>query len=196
MDSETPLTSTSPSQIPASDKLPGGKVANGSTLTGASRWLGYAGLLPQILCVALVASGNEYRFTALFMGFVYAVVIFSFLGGVWWGQAISAGKPAKAAVYILAVLPSLIGAALFFPLNIGWEWPGPALLYLGAFIALSPMVDRALGFAARDFMALRWQLSLGLGALTIVLGVLAMSAMAPNIPTDPHGSKVPASEMV
>ena len=39
--------------------------------------------------VTLVAIGHEYRFTALFMGFVYAAAIFSFLGGVWWGQAIA-----------------------------------------------------------------------------------------------------------
>jgi len=166
-----------------------------ASLTIASRILGYAGLLPQIICVALVASGSDYRFTALFMGFVYAAVIFSFLGGVWWGQAIAAGAEAKAAVYILAVLPSLIAAALFFPLNIGWEWPGPALIYIGAFLALSPMVDRALGYAAPDFLRLRWQLSLGLGGLTIALGVLAMSAMAPTLPPNPHASPVPASQI-
>ncbi len=166
------------------------------SLTPASRLLGYAGLLPQIICVALVVAASEYRFTALFMGFVYAAMIFSFLGGVWWGQAIAAGRAAKAAVYILAVLPSLIAAALFFPLNIGWEWPGPALLYLGGLIALSPMVDRALGFASRDFMQLRWQLSLGLGGLTILLGVLATTAMAPTVPADPQASPAQATRIV
>lgn len=166
------------------------------SLTFASRLLGYAGLLPQLICVGLVAIDSEYRFTALFMGFVYATMIFSFLGGVWWGQAISAGREAKSAVYVLAVLPSLIGAALFLPLNIGWEWPGPALLYLGAFIGLSPMIDRALGFARRDFMRLRWQLSLGLGGLTILLGVLGMTAMAPSLPANPHASPSSVSEIV
>ncbi|MEE4154337.1 MAG: DUF3429 domain-containing protein [Erythrobacter sp.] len=166
------------------------------SLTAASRLLGYSGLLPQVICVALVATDSEYRFTALFMGFVYATMIFSFLGGVWWGQAISGGRQARAQVYVLAVLPSLIGAALFFPLNIGWEWPGPALLYLGAFIALSPMIDRALGYARPDFMRLRWQLSLGLGGLTILLGVLGTTAMAPSLPTNPHASPAAATEMV
>lgn len=167
-----------------------------ASLTLTARLLGYAGLLPQIICLTLVLTQSDYRFTALFMGFVYAAVIFSFLGGVWWGQAISAGGEAKAAVYTLSVLPSLIAAALFFPLNIGWEWPGPALLYLGAFIALSPMIDRALGYAAPDFMSLRWQLSLGLGGLTIALGVLAMSAMAPAAPANPHASPAAATEIV
>lgn len=155
------------------------------SLTPTARLLGYAGLLPQIACVALVALGSEYRFTALFIGFVYPAIIFAFLGGVWWGQALSKTGHASAFVYILAVLPSLISAALFIPFLEGWEWPGPALLYLGAFIAASPMIDRALGYAAKDFMQLRWHLSLGLGLLSIALGVLGMRAMAPTM-IDPH----------
>jgi hypothetical protein len=47
------------------------------------------------------------------------------------------------------------------------------LFYLGALIAGSPLIDRALGFAASDFLRLRWHLSLGLGGLTILLGILA-----------------------
>ena len=145
-----------------------------SSLSPTARALGYAGLLPQIACIALVTFDNPYRFNALFMGFVYPAVIFSFLGGVWWGQAIAKLGDASAGVYAVAVLPSLIAAALFYPYLEGWEWPGPAMLYLGAFLALSPMVDRALGYSARDFMLLRWRLSLGLGALTIALGVLSI----------------------
>ncbi len=146
------------------------------SLTPASRWLGYAGLLPQIICVALSASGHEYAYTALAGGFGYAAAIFSFLGGVWWGQAIANGSRnggAGAGAYLVAVMPSLLAVALFLPWTFGWDWPGPALLYLGALIALSPLVDRALGFAAPDFIRLRWQLSVGLGALTIALGFVA-----------------------
>ncbi|TAD83804.1 MAG: DUF3429 domain-containing protein, partial [Sphingomonadales bacterium] len=33
--------------------------------------------------------------------------------------------------------------------------------------------DRALGFATPDFLRLRWHLSIGLGALTVTLGLLA-----------------------
>lgn len=143
------------------------------TLTPAARWLGYAGLLPQILCVALAATRHEYAYTVLAGGFAYAAAIFSFLGGVWWGQAIAQGKRASAGVYLIAVLPSLLAVALFLPWSLGWDWPAPALLYLGALIVLSPLVDRALGFASRDFMRLRVQLSAGLGALTIALGFVA-----------------------
>jgi len=145
-----------------------------SSLSSLARALGYAGLLPQVLCLALAAFDNPYRYNAIFMGFVYPAMIFSFLGGVWWGQAIARLAQASAWVYAVSVLPSLIAAALFLPFLDGWEWPVPAMLYLGAFIALSPMVDRALGYAAPDFMRLRWHLSLGLGTLTIALGVLAI----------------------
>ncbi|MBA4046101.1 MAG: DUF3429 domain-containing protein, partial [Erythrobacter sp.] len=143
-----------------------------TSLTPAARALGYAGLLPQIFCVALVIGGHEWRYSALAGGFAYAAAIFSFLGGVWWGQAVQSartGQPASTGAYVLAVLPSLLAVALFLPWTFGWEWPGPALFYLGALIALSPMIDRALGYAAPDFLRLRWHLSLGLGGLTLVL---------------------------
>lgn len=143
-----------------------------NSLNPASRWLGYAGLLPQIICVALAAMGHEYAYTALAGGFAYAAAIFSFLGGVWWGQAIATGR-GGAGAYLIAVMPSLLAVALFLPWTFGWEWPGPALMYLGALIIASPLVDRALGYAAKDFFSLRVQLSTGLGLLTIALGVIA-----------------------
>ena len=142
------------------------------SLSGAARALGYAGLLPQIICLALILMGHEWRYSALAGGFAYAAAIFSFLGGVWWGQAI-ASRRATTGAYLLAVVPSLIAVALFLPWTFGWDWPGPALLYLGALILGSPLIDRALGFAATDFMRLRWHLSIGLGGLTIALGLVS-----------------------
>lgn len=142
------------------------------SLSGAARALGYAGLLPQIICIALILIGHEWRYTALAGGFAYAAAIFSFLGGVWWGQALASGR-ATTGAYVLAVMPSLLAVALFLPWTFGWEWPGPALLYLGALIAGSPLIDRALGFAAPDFLRLRWHLSIGLGGLSIALGLLS-----------------------
>ena len=142
------------------------------SLSSAARALGYAGLLPQVICIALIVIGHEWRYTALAGGFVYAAAIFSFLGGVWWGQALANGR-ASTGAYVLAVMPSLLAVALFLPWTFGWEWPGPALFYLGALILGSPLIDRALGFAAPDFLRLRWHLSIGLGGLTIVLGFLS-----------------------
>lgn len=143
-----------------------------TSLSPAARALGYAGLLPQIICVAMIVTGHEWRYVALAGGYAYAAAIFSFLGGVWWGQALARGR-ATTGAYILAVIPSLIAVALFLPWSFGWEWPGPALLYLGALILASPLVDRALGFAGPDFLRLRWHLSIGLGALTIIIGLIA-----------------------
>ena len=142
------------------------------SLSPAARILGYAGLLPQIICIGLILTGHEWRYAALAGGYAYAAAIFSFLGGVWWGQALAGGR-ATTGAYVLAVLPSLIAVALFLPWTLGWEWPGPALLYLGALILASPLVDRALGFAEADFLRLRWHLSIGLGLLTIALGLVA-----------------------
>lgn len=143
-----------------------------TSFSPAARVLGYAGLLPPIICIALILAGHEWRYSALAGGFAYGAAIFSFLGGVWWGQALGQGRAGTGA-YVLAVLPSLIAVALFLPWTFGWDWPGPALLYLGALILLSPLVDRALGFANTGFLRLRWHLSLGLGGLTIGLGLLA-----------------------
>lgn len=141
-------------------------------LSRTARALGYAGLLPQIICLGLIMGGHEWRYSALAGGFAYAAAIFSFLGGVWWGQAVQSGR-ATTGAYLVAVMPSLLAVALFLPWTFGWEWPGPALMYLGALIALSPLIDRALGFAQPDFMRLRWHLSLGLGGLTIAMGFVA-----------------------
>jgi hypothetical protein len=147
-----------------------------TSLSPAARTLGYAGLLPQIISIAMVLTGHEWRYAALAGGFAYAAAIFSFLGGVWWGQAVQSAR-ATTGAYLVAVLPSLIAVALFLPWSFGWEWPGPALLYLGALIALSPMIDRKLGYAPSDFLRLRLHLSLGLGGLTIALGLLAGRVM-------------------
>lgn len=143
-----------------------------TSLSPAARALGYAGLLPQMLCCGMMLIGHEWRYSALAGGFAYAAAIFSFLGGVWWGQALQSGR-ATTGAYLVAVMPSLLAVGLFLPWTFGWEWPGPAMLYLGALIAFSPLIDRALGFAGADFLRLRWHLSLGLGGLTIALGLLA-----------------------
>ncbi|GAA0764834.1 DUF3429 domain-containing protein [Erythrobacter ramosus] len=143
-----------------------------ASLSAAARALGYAGLLPQIICIALILMGHEWRYSALAGGFAYAAAIFSFLGGVWWGQALASGR-ATSGAYVIAVIPSLLALALFLPWTFGWEWPGPALFYLGALILGSPLIDRALGYAAPDFLRLRWHLSIGLGSLTIALGFLS-----------------------
>ena len=140
-------------------------------ITVDARWLGLAGLLPQAATVAAVIKGGESRWTALALSFGYAALIFSFLGGIWWGLAMAAPR-APRWTYAVAVLPSLIALALWYPWMVGDTWPGPELVVLGALVAASPLVDRAIGFCPPGWMALRWVLSAGLGGLTVAVGFM------------------------
>ena len=145
------------------------------TIARTTGLLGYAGLLPQLAAVALVASGRgEFYFFGRVLALVYGIVILSFVGGVWWGFAVrrASGQGALATV---AVLPSLVGVALMIAVQFGLPLPG-ALVLLGVVIALTLLVDRRLaasGEAPVGWMGLRVPLSLGLGGLTILAGVLA-----------------------
>ncbi len=145
-------------------------------LTLSARLFGYAGLLPQFICVVMVWHGGDYYSLGLAAGAVYSLLIFSFLGGVWWGQAVAIGD-ANARIYGLAVLPSLIAWGLFTGLALVWLSPASALICITFCIMLSPLIDRWLGYASDAFMQLRWHLSIGLGVLTCALGVLAQNAL-------------------
>ncbi|WP_284125214.1 DUF3429 domain-containing protein [Parerythrobacter aestuarii] len=149
------------------------KPAKPPSVPGMAKWLGYAGLLPQLIALVLVVRGGALEWIALASSYAYAALIFSFLGGVWWGQAVTTSDSPKW-IYGAAVLPSLIGLALFLPWTFGSEWPGPSLLWLGLAIVLSPLVDRKLGWGGGDWLTLRWRLSLGLGGLSVALALLAM----------------------
>lgn len=142
-------------------------------LPSKARWLGYAGLLPQLIAVVLFLRGGEWGWIAMAGSFAYASLIFSFLGGVWWGQALSVPNAPRWA-FVAAILPSLLSLALFLPWTLGWDWPGPSLLWLGLLIGVSPLVDRRLGLGGASWIQLRWHLSLGLGALTLLLGILSL----------------------
>lgn len=137
-----------------------------------ARPLGLAGLLPQIACLLAVLNGGPMGWTALALAYAYGALIFSFLGGVWWGIGISQDTVPRWSL-IVAVLPSLIGLAGWFPWMMGWTWPGPQLMALGLCIAASPLVDRALCRDAVDWLKLRRTLSYGLGGLTLVIGLMA-----------------------
>ncbi|MFM5913815.1 MAG: DUF3429 domain-containing protein [Chakrabartia godavariana] len=145
------------------------------SLNPRARVLGYAGQLPQLFAVVLLAD-PETRWIALAGGFGYAALIFSFLGGVWWGVAVS-NPQAPRWIYLAAVLPSLIALAAYLPWIFGWEWPGPSLVVMGLCLVLSPAVDRemALKLPLPDgWVQLRSRLSQGLGALTLLLAAAAI----------------------
>ena len=107
-----------------------------------ARLLGYAGLLPQLAAFVAVFKNGPEKWSALALAFGYAALIFSFLGGVWWGMALALPRVPRW-IFAVAVLPSLIALALWFPWMVGETWPGPELIVLGVFIAASPLVDRA-----------------------------------------------------
>ncbi|RPF72189.1 DUF3429 domain-containing protein [Aurantiacibacter spongiae] len=138
------------------------------------RWLGVAGLLPQWTLLFVLAVGGDYwRFAALALAWGYAALIFSFLGGMWWGLAARGVERVDGWVWIAAVLPSLIALATYTPWVFGAEWPGPSLIVLGIAILLTPLVDRKLRPLAPDWwMSLRWPLSVGLGIATLLCGVV------------------------
>ncbi len=135
-----------------------------------AHWLGLAGIAPQLWSTLTVFANAEMRWGALAIGYAYAALIFSFLGGVWWGMALRQ-ENTPGWIYAVAVLPSLIGVATYLPWIWGYTWPGPSLIILGMLVAASPLVDLKIGGNPAGWMQLRWILSLGLGSLTVVMGL-------------------------
>jgi len=141
-----------------------------------ARALGYAGLLPQGLVVAaLLAGGADIRFMALSLGYAYAALIFSFLGGLWWGLASAAPRPCPPWVWVVAVMPTLFSLLSAWPWATGRAWPGPSLILLGLALSASLLIDLKLkksGLTPQGWLSLRIPLSLGLGALTLIAGLI------------------------
>lgn len=137
-----------------------------------AQWLGAAGLLPQI--IALAASHSQsLHWSAIAAGCIYAALIFTFLGGIWWAQAVLAPSP-RWSDHLVAVAPSLIALGAMMPWCFGLTWPGPSLVVLGCALLTSPLVDlrlaRNLAMPA-GWLRLRRRLSVGLGLLTLALAL-------------------------
>jgi hypothetical protein len=136
--------------------------------------LGLAGLLPQAAAVLAPLLGMGWLNPAQ-LALVYGALILSFLGGSWWGIALTRadGLP-RAILLLLGIGASLLGFCVQ-----GLAGPGllrPLLLMLGLAIAASWLVDRGLvrdGLIGRWWGWLRLVLSLGLGGLTVLAGILA-----------------------
>lgn len=150
------------------------------TLPPGVEALGYAGLLPQLGTLALAIGSDQGRWSAVAVGFGYAALIFSFLGGVWWGLALlpTSDPPAKPRswIFVVGVIPSLAALVLWLPWMLGWTWPGPELACLGVLIATSPIVDRQLATTMplpAGWLVLRYRLSGALGIMTVLLALLA-----------------------
>jgi hypothetical protein len=135
------------------------------------KWLGYAGLIPQLFFVLYTATGPENLWVGQAAGFGYAALIFSFLGGAWWGIGLMMPKPPPW-LFFFAVVPSLIAFVAYLPWIWGLEWPLPSLVLLGLCLLASPLVDRALAPLVATpvgWLRLRLHLSAGLGLLTLAI---------------------------
>lgn len=135
--------------------------------------LGLAGVLPQAACLAACLFAPDSRWFALAAGCCYAAVILSFLGGMWWMLGLVTGR-SDAGIYIVAVVPSLVGWAALLPWCFGWPWPQSSLVYLAVCLFASPLVDwRVMAGTSlpRQWLTLRVVMATGLGLTT---GALAL----------------------
>ena len=137
--------------------------------------LGLSGLLPQVAAAWVLLDGNpDWHFTALAMSYFYAAVILSFLGGLWWGLAAKADRTPPW-IWFAAVIPSLIAFGSAWPWAVGYPWPGPSMIALGLSLIVALAMDWHLhrtGIAPAWWMGLRVPLSIGLGGITLMIGVL------------------------
>ena len=137
--------------------------------------LGLAGIVPQALCFAAALVSIEWQWVALAAACFYAALILSFLGGLWWMQLLLQ-REERWRPWLLSVAASLGGWAALLPWCLGWTWPGPSLVALGALLVMSPLVDRHLAgppAPPAGWLGLRARMAGGLGLLTLLLGLAA-----------------------
>lgn len=138
-------------------------------------WLGLAGLIPFLASAGLawLAATPGLRAAALGALAAYGAVILSFLGAVHWGLALAAppaGAEASAmpARLALGVLPSLVAwLTLMLPITVG-------LCVLALGIVITAWIESKAarkGLLMRDYLRLRWSLSVG-AAVSLLGGAL------------------------
>ena len=131
--------------------------------------LGLSGLIPQMLAAAITLHPPHAAF-GQFAAFLYAALIFSFLGGLWWGvAAVNAAAPRW--LYGIAVMPTLIAFAAGLLWIVRTGSPTQSLKIVGAGLLLAPLVDWHLDrrrLVPPGWFAIRIILSAGLGALTLL----------------------------
>ena len=131
--------------------------------------LGISGLFPQVLAVAITLHPPHLAF-GQFAAFLYAALILSFLGGLWWGVA-AVNQATPRWLYLVGVVPSLVAfaAGLLWIMRSGS--PDQALKIVGVGLLIAPIVDRELArrkLVPKGWLAMRITLSVGLGILTLL----------------------------
>lgn len=150
------------------------------TLSKYALWLGFTGLLPQVFACALAITNGSWGIYIPVSGFAYAALIFSFLGGVWWGNALSSQK-LHLWIFVAAVCPSLIAwiAALLIFVDFRWRPYSNGAIAIG--LIISPLIDQQIGKIIshpKGWMKLRWILSIGLGFLTLIIAAQSVHAVS------------------
>lgn len=136
--------------------------------------LGLAGILPQAGCLFATSALPAWHWFAVAAGCFYAALILSFLGGLWWMQALLRDDH-RWQPYLFGVVVSLTGWGALLPWCFGWSWPQPALIFLGLGLIASPLVDRRLSLelpVQASWLRLRVIMATGLGVITILLGLV------------------------
>ena len=141
-----------------------------------AQWLGFAGLVPQILLVRFAIAGPaSFGPVAGGIALAYSGTILSFIGGAWWGIASRTQTDVHWSIWIAAVIPSLIGFAAIGASGIGLP-RGQCLLLTGALLIGTLGIDYKLaagGISPPGWLSLRIPLSLGLGGLTILMAIFS-----------------------
>jgi hypothetical protein len=141
-------------------------------VSGPVRLLGYAGLLPQAALLLLILGLHDPTGIVHGMAFFYAALIFSFIGGIWWGFAMrrASGQGVLALLAILPTLGTIVLVAVAVHGSLRW-----AMVALASAIMLTLPVDRRLAASSEaptGWMGLRVPLSLGLATLTILAAMV------------------------
>lgn len=143
---------------------------------GTARFLTLIAIVPQVFFLVAMLRDREASWTAPVAAFAYGAFILSFLGGYWWGVAL-ATRSQKPIFFVIAVLPMLFAFALFMPWVWGLNWPGSQLIALGIAITASFLVDWRMlrdSLPTPGWIMARLIASLGLGLVTILIGVLTL----------------------
>lgn len=147
-------------------------------ITVPARMLGFAGLLPQLLALLLTATGIDPAMGAI-IALAYAVLIVSFLGGIWWGFAMR-NRERQPQMTFLAVAPTLTAFALVLARLMGFP-SDLTLVAIAIVLMLTLLIDRMFvedAIAPPGWMGLRVPLSLGLALLTFATAVVAPDHIA------------------
>lgn len=144
-------------------------------LPSLARWLGPAGLTPQILLAAVVLGFPvQFSSSASALALIHSALILSFIGGAWWGLAARQQGRVPSWIWLAAVAPSLIAFAAIGAGTIG-QSPGQGLMITGASLVAALGVDFkmvAIGLCPAGWLRLRVPLSIGLGGLTMIIAAV------------------------